>query len=172
MRNGRVVSAGVGLWLLLLGGGPIADAQKAATNAKGADAGMSQRASGTFEVKVTPVADTQGSIAAGRLSIDKSLHGDLEGTSRGEMWTADTSVEGSAGYVAIEKVEGALRGRKGTFTLLHQGTMRQGGDFQLAIVVVPDSGTGELAGLAGRMAIAIADGQHSYAFDYTLPASR
>lgn len=74
------------------------------------------------------------------------------------MWTADTSVEGSAGYVAIERVSGTLRGRRGAFTLLHQGTMRRGGDFNLTIVVVPDSGTGELKGLTGRMAIIVANG--------------
>ncbi|MGE0454860.1 MAG: DUF3224 domain-containing protein [Vicinamibacteria bacterium] len=72
-----------------------------------------------------------------------------------------TSVDGSAGYVAIERVEGSLRGRKGGFTLLHQGTMRQGGESQLAIVIVPDSATRDLTGLAGRMTIVIADGRHS-----------
>jgi hypothetical protein len=84
------------------------------------------------------------------------------------MWTADTGTKGSAGYVAIEKVEGTLAGRRGGFTLLHQGTMRRGGEFDLAVVVVPDSGTGQLAGLAGKMAIVIAAGKHSYELDYTL----
>ena len=171
MRNGRIVSAGfVGICLLLLVAGPAPEAQEPAT--KAGQPGTSRRASGTFEVKVTPVADTQDSLAAGRLNIAKTFHGDLEGTSRGEMWTAETSVEGSAGYVAIEKVEGTLRGRKGAFTLLHQGTMRQGGDYQLAVVIVPDSGTADLAGLAGSMTIVIADGKHSYALDYTLPDAR
>jgi Protein of unknown function (DUF3224) len=133
-------------------------------------AGMAQQAKGTFEVKVTPgpyeVADR---VAAGRLTLDKSFAGDLAGSSKGEMWTADTSVQGSAGYVAIEKVTGTLRGRRGSFTLLHQGTMSHGGDFKLSVVVVPDSGTDQLAGLRGAMNIIIADGKHSYELDYELP---
>lgn len=131
---------------------------------------MADRAKGTFEVKVTPV-PTEGkdSVAAGRLTLDKTFRGDLVGTSKGEMWTADTTVEGSGGYVAIEKVSGTLRGRSGTFTLLHQGTMSHGGDFKLTVVVVPDSGTGQLTGLSGTMAIILADGKHGYEFDYLLP---
>jgi len=154
----------------LLAAGVVASAQipESATPASGA----SQRASGTFDVKMTPLAVPEGSLASGRLTGEKTFRGDLEGTSRGEMWTAETGVQGSAGYVAIEKVEGTLHGRKGSFTLLHQGTMRQGGDFKFSIVVVPDSGTDELAGLDGRMTIVIEGGKHSYAFDYTLPAAR
>jgi hypothetical protein len=101
------------------------------------------------------------------MSIDKQFHGDLEATSRGEMLTAGTDVPGSAGYVAMERVTGRLHGRSGAFLLQHSGTMTRGAP-QLAITVVPDSGTGELAGLGGRMAITITDGRHSYDFDYTL----
>lgn len=172
MRNGHVVTAGVAGICLFLVVGATADAQKAVTTAKAEEVGVPQRAAGTFDVKVTPVADTGDSIASGRLSIAKIFHGDLEGTSRGEMWTADTSVKGSAGYVAIEKVEGSLSGRRGAFTLLHQGTMRQGGDYLLTLVIVPDSGTGDLTGLAGKMAIVIADGKHSYSLEYTIPDAR
>ena len=133
-------------------------------------AAMSEHAKGTFEVKVTPAShDAQDRVAAGRLALAKTFQGDLVGTGKGEMWTADTTAEGSGGYVAIEKVSGTLRGRRGSFTLLHQGTMRRGGDFKLNIVVVPDSGTDQLQGLSGTMAITIADGKHSYDFDYTLP---
>ena len=166
MGNWLVLPVGV-VGLLLAGVG--ARAQTAATTTQEAEAGQSQRASGTFDVKVTPVAGPEGSLASGRLTAEKTFHGDLEGTSRGEMWTAETGVKGSAGYVAIEKVEGTLRGRKGSFTLLHQGTMRQGSDFRIAIVVVPDSGTGDLGGLGGRMTIVIEGGKHSYEMDYTLP---
>jgi hypothetical protein len=138
-------------------------------NQKGA--AMTGHASGTFEVKVKPLpADEKvAGLTVGRLSIDKQLAGDLEGTTKGEMMTAETSVDGSGGYVAIERVDGTLRGRKGTFVLLHQGTMKRGGDFKLIITVVPDSGTGQLVGLTGTMAIIIKDGKHSYEFDYTLP---
>jgi hypothetical protein len=101
------------------------------------------------------------------MSIDKRFHGDLEATSKGEMLMAGTAVEGSAGYVAIEIVSGTLQGRSGTFVLQHSGTMTRGAP-QLTITVVPDSGTGQLLGLAGRMTIIIAGGKHSYDFEYTL----
>jgi hypothetical protein len=126
------------------------------------------RAAGSFDVKVTPLTPDAGADAAlGRFALDKQFHGDLEGSSRGEMLTAGTDVEGSAGYVAIEKVSGVLHGRRGTFVLQHIGTMTRGAP-HLVIRVVPDSGTGELAGLSGSMSITIADGKHSYEFDYTL----
>ena len=136
----------------------------------GASAQAPSRAKGTFEIKMTPVDEAgRATLASSRLTSDKTFQGDLVGTSKGEMWSADTSVKGSAGYVAIEKVSGTLRGRSGGFTLLHHGTMRRGGDFKLMVVVVPDSGTGELAGIGGRMSIEIKDGKHFYEFEYTLP---
>ena len=130
---------------------------------------MTTRATGTFDVKVTPQpSDDKGDGAVGRMTLDKQFHGDLEGTSKGEMLTAMTAVKGSAGYVAIERVTGALRGRKGTFALQHTGIMTRGTP-SLTITVVPDSGTDQLAGLSGKMAIVIgADGKHSYELDYTL----
>ncbi len=136
---------------------------------------MSSRASGAFEVKVSPQSGddhaegTEGTTL-GRMSLDKQYHGDLEATSKGEMLGAGTAVKGSAGYVAIEQVRGTLQGRSGTFMLQHSGTMTRG-DLQLTITVVPDSGTGQLAGLAGSMSIEIADGKHSYELDYTLSSN-
>jgi Protein of unknown function (DUF3224) len=131
---------------------------------------MTTRATGAFEVKVTPqpTEEKAASPTLGRMSLDKRFHGDLEGTSQGEMLTAGTEVKGSAGYVAIERVSATLQGRRGTFALQHFGTMTRGAP-RLEIIVVPDSGTGELAGLAGKMAIAITpDGKHSYDFEYTI----
>jgi hypothetical protein len=127
------------------------------------------RAKGAFEVKLTPQAtDGQPEGAPlGRMAIDKQFHGDLEATSKGQMLSAGTAVKGSAGYVAIERVSGNLQGRSGTFVLQHSGTMTRGVP-QLTITVVPDSGTDQLTGLAGTMAIQIADGKHSYDFEYTL----
>jgi hypothetical protein len=126
------------------------------------------RASGTFDVKLTPqTMDNKSDASLGRMSIDKQFHGDLEGTSKGEMLSAGTSVKGSGGYVAIERVSGTLQGRSGSFVLQHSGTMTRGAP-QLTITVVPDSGVGQLAGLAGKMMITIADGKHSYDFEYTL----
>jgi len=132
---------------------------------------MANHATGTFEVKVKPLPNDEKveGLTVGRMSLDKQFKGELEGTSKGEMTTAETSVQGSGGYVAIERVSETLRGRSGTFVLLHQGTMTRGGDFKLSIVVVPDSGTGQLSGLTGTMAIVITDGKHSYEFEYTLP---
>lgn len=133
---------------------------------------VTNRATGTFEVKLSPLApyNQDEGAALGRMSIDKQFRGDLEATSKGEMLSAGTLVDGSAGYVAIERVTGTLHGRSGTFVLQHSGTMNRGAP-QLTVTVVPDSGTGRLAGLAGTMVINIADGKHSYEFEYTLPAS-
>jgi hypothetical protein len=128
-------------------------------------------ASGTFEVKLVPQTDDKnGDAALGRMTIDKQFHGDLEGTSKGRMLTGMTDVKGSAGYVAIEKVSGTLKGRSGTFILQHTGTMNRGVP-HLTITVVPDSGTGQLAGITGDFKVIIADGKHSYEFEYTLPES-
>jgi hypothetical protein len=129
------------------------------------EAVVKTRANGTFEVKLAPQA--AGGSAVGRMSLDKQWHGGLEGTSKGEMLTGMTAVQGSAGYVAIEQVTGTLNGRSGTFLLQHTGTMTRGAP-ELAITVVPDSGTGQLAGLAGRLAITITDGKHFYELEYTL----
>ena len=131
---------------------------------------MPARATGPFDVKVTPQpADEYADGATlGRLTLDKSFHGDLEATSRGQMLTGMSSVKGSAGYVAIERVTGTLAGKRGSFILQHTGTMDRGTP-QLVITVVPDSGTEELAGLRGTMTIDVAaGGAHSYDFDYTL----
>jgi hypothetical protein len=127
------------------------------------------RATGTFEVKLNPqqLADKTADATLGRLSIDKQFQGDLEAVSKGEMLSAGTSVKGSAGYVAIERVSGTLQGRSGAFVLQHTGTMTRG-TAQLSVTVVPDSGTGQLAGLAGTMTINIVDGKHFYDFEYTI----
>jgi len=130
---------------------------------------MTTHASGTFEVKITPQSPNDKSEGAtvGRFSLDKKFQGDLEGTSKGEMLAVSTPVQGSAGYVAMEQVTGMLNGRTGTFALQHTGTMNCGAP-QLSVTVVPDSGTGQLVGLAGKMDIKIADGKHFYDFEYTL----
>ena len=131
---------------------------------------MTKHASGTFEVKMTPqpAQDGVGDPGIGRMALDKQFHGDLAATGKGQMLAAGTDVPGSAGYVALERVSGTLHGRHGTFALQHSGTMTRGAP-QLCITVVPDSATGELLGLAGKLAITIADGKHSYDFEYTLP---
>ena len=129
---------------------------------------MTQHASGTFEVKMNPQVDEGvGDPTVGRMSLDKEFHGDLEATSKGQMLATMTEVQGSAGYVALERVKGTLAGHSGTFALQHSGTMTRGAA-ELSITVVPDSGTGELVGIAGKMTINIVDGKHSYEFEYTL----
>ena len=103
--------------------------------------------------------------AIGRLSIDKTFTGALEATSKGQMLAHSSTVKGSAGYVAVEKVTGTLEGRSGTFVLLHRGVMMRGTP-DLSVTVVPDSGTGDLAGLSGSMQIVIEPGVHRYVFSY------
>lgn len=136
-----------------------------------ATASASTTIRGAFDVKMTPQTATHESAAIGRMSLDKVFHGDLEATSVGEMLAVRTDVAESAGYVAIERVTGTLGGRKGTFALQHSGLMNKGAR-DLTITVIPDSATGELAGLSGRMDIDIQPGgKHFYEFTYTLPAS-
>lgn len=131
---------------------------------------MEFKASGTFEVQLIPqpLADPKADPTLARMMIDKVFAGDLQGSSRGEMLTAGSPDKGSAGYVAIERVSGTLLGRSGSFVLQHSGTMNRGA-LQLAITVVPDSGTEGLTGLTGALDIKIVDGKHSYTLDYTLP---
>lgn len=129
------------------------------------------RAAGPFDVKLTPMQpdEDSGGSNVGRMALDKQFHGDLEATSKGQMLAIRTDVEGSAGYVAMERVTGTLHGRPGTFALQHSGTMTRGAP-HLSVTVVPDSATGELVGLRGKMDIQIAPGgKHSYEFEYTLP---
>jgi hypothetical protein len=128
---------------------------------------MMTHASGTFEVKMTPQTPDDKSATVGRFSLDKQSQGNLEGTSKGEMLAVGTAVNGSAGYVAMEQVTGTLNGRSGSFALQHTGTMTRGA-LQLSVTVVPDSGTGELSGLSGKMTINIVDGKHLYEFDYEI----
>ena len=128
------------------------------------------RATGTFEVKLAPAGNdsTPEGPNLGRMSIDKTFKGDFEGVGKGEMITAaGTAVKESAAYSAVERLTGTLHGKKGSFALQHTGIMDRGKP-SLTITVVPDSGTGALAGLAGKMDIIIAGGKHSYVFDYAM----
>ena len=129
---------------------------------------MADRASGTFEVKLTPEEDKSGDAVVGRMTIAKQFSGDIEGTSKGLMVMTGTPVHGSAGYVALEKVTGSIKGRTGSFYLQHNGIMNRG-EGKLTVIVVPDSGTDELNGLSGSLAIKIEDGKHFYDFEYTIP---
>lgn len=128
------------------------------------------KASGSFEIEIHPQgeADQAPGSTLGRMTLAKTFKGDLVGSAAGEMLTAMTDVEGSAGYVAIERVTGLLHQRAGTFVLQHHGSMSAGTQ-ELVINVVPDSGTGDLRGISGTFSIRITDGAHFYDFDYTLP---
>ena len=129
---------------------------------------MTEYAQGTFEVKIVPQQPDNPpaeSAALGRMSLDKRYAGDLEAAGQGEMLAFRSGVEGSAGYVALERVSGTLQGRRGSFVLQHSGTMDRGAP-SLGVSVVPDSGTDDLTGLHGTMRILVADGRHSYEFDY------
>jgi hypothetical protein len=126
-----------------------------------------KHATGTFEVKLAPQTPDGGEPTVGRMSIDKQFKGDLDATSTGQMLAVGTDVKDSAGYVAMERVSGTLHGKKGSFALQHSGTMTRGVP-ALSVTVVPDSGTGELVGISGRMTIEVAQGKHSYTFDYRI----
>ncbi len=167
--HARIIAA-VATALLCLGSPLPAHAQTTPVQ-KGPS--MPAHATGPFDVKLAPQSDDKvGDPTVGRMSIDKQYHGDLEATSKGQMLTAMTEIKGSAGYVAIERVAGTLRTasgvRSGSFALQHSGTMNRGVP-QLSVTVVPDSGTGGLVGLSGKLTINIAEGKHSYDFEYTLP---
>jgi hypothetical protein len=166
------VAASVAICIcIMVGFGALAFAQTqsgAQRTVKKETKGMTH-ASGEFEVKMTPQ-PAEDKAAVGKFSLDKKFHGDLEGTSKGEMLAIMTTVQGSAGYVAMEQVTGTLNGRSGTFALQHTGTMTRGTP-QLSVTVVPDSGTGELAGLSGQMTIKIDGSKHSYEFEYRLDES-
>ena len=126
-------------------------------------------AKGSFKVKLQPLPfeGQEPGTSLARMSIDKDISGDLSATTRGQMLAAGTGTPGSAGYVAIERVEGSLHGKQGSFALMHTGLMARGTP-SLKVSVVPDSGTGELTGLAGDFDILISAGQHNYEFRYTL----
>lgn len=123
-------------------------------------------AAGTFDVKLVPQTDADTTV--GRMSIDKVFHGDIDGTSKGTMLALMGSDPTSGAYVAIERITGTLHGRKGSFALHHTGVMNRGAQ-SLTVTVIPDSGTGELVGIAGSLKIIIEGKKHSYEFDYTLP---
>lgn len=131
---------------------------------------VTMHAEGTFDVKTAPLPadDAISGTAIGRYGLDKQFHGDLDAASKGEMLGAGNPATGTAGYVAIEQVTGKLNGRSGSFALQHFGTMVDN-KFDLAVKVVPGSGTDALAGISGIMTIKIVSGKHSYQFDYELP---
>ena len=131
-----------------------------------------KRATGSFEVSLQPLSNAEVSSDAmfGRMLLTKKFSGDLAGSARGQMLSAGTPTQGSAGYVAIDQVSGSLDGRRGSFLLQHSGSMNRGVP-TLSIKVIPDSGTDELAGISGTLSINIVDGKHFYDFLYSFPTS-
>lgn len=127
-------------------------------------------ATGSFSVTITPQAAQEGvgDASVGRMGLHKLFEGGLRGEARGQMLAMRTPVEGSAVYVALDRFEGELDGRKGGFALYHRGVMDAGVP-TLEVLVAPDSGTGELSGLRGRLEIRVERKQHFYQFDYSLP---
>lgn len=130
---------------------------------------MPQRATGQFNVAMKPASsEYEASTTTSRMVLDKQYFGDLDAIGKGEMLTAVTDTQGSAAYVAIERVTGALNGRTGSFVLQHAGTMSGGAD-QLSITIVPNSGTEQLTDITGTLAIKRDEGKHYYEFDFVLP---
>ncbi|MEM1089216.1 MAG: DUF3224 domain-containing protein [Pseudomonadota bacterium] len=128
------------------------------------------QATGTFDVSMTPAAEAaeEDGVTLGQFSLTKTFTGDMVGNASGQMLTATSAVKGSAGYVAIERFSGTVHGKDGTFVLQHTGTM-QGASQALTITIVPDSGTGDLTGIAGTFKLHIEDGTHQYTLEYSLP---
>ena len=159
---------------ICLGTAAVAQTQKPEVRSEQKVKVMKDTAKGTFDVKVTPLAaeENVGDATIGRLSLAKTFSGDLVGTGKGQMLGSQSeAVAGSGGYVAMERFSGTLKGKKGSFTLQHFGTM-QGGKFDLNVMVVPDSGTGELTGISGTFKIVIEGNRHLYEFEYSLPAAK
>ena len=152
----RLITAAVAFTLL----SPLVPAQQK-------EAPVTHHAHGTFTVNVQPLTPPPAE-GLGRFSIDKQIHGDLEATTKGEMFSGGDPKQGAAGYVAIEVVTGTLAGKHGSFALQHLATMDQRG-LKMSVNVVPGSGTGELKGIEGTFTIHIENGQHSYDLEYTLP---
>jgi len=145
-------------------------AQSQSTKPAPKEAFVTSHATGPFDVKMIPQED-KSVDGVTRMLIDKQYHGDLEGTAKGQMLTGGINTSKSGAYVAIEKFTGTLQGRTGSFVLHHTGIMTRGTP-DLTILVAPDSGTGQLAGITGKMTINIAaDGKHSYDFEYTIVAT-
>lgn len=131
---------------------------------------IARHATGAFDVTVTPLSAEAGigDESIGRMALSKRFHGDLQAIALGQMLATRTPTPGSAAYVALDRVTGTLHGRTGSFSLQHSGTMDRGAP-TLDILIVPDSGTEQLAGISGRLRIRIDEGRHFYELDYELP---
>lgn len=123
-------------------------------------------AAGQFEVKLKPVSAADEPVM--RMSLDKQFHGDLEASSIGQMMAGGNEANGARVYVALETVTGSLKGKTGSFVLAHRGTMTKASQ-ALSVIIVPETGTGDLAGITGELGIDVRDGKHFYTLDYTLP---
>ncbi|MDQ1454070.1 MAG: hypothetical protein QOK38_3936 [Acidobacteriaceae bacterium] len=132
-------------------------------------------AKGTFVVKISPtdVSALGQEAGIGRMTIDKTFSGDIEGTSKGEMLTGGADSTGAMAYVALERVTGKLNGRSGSFLLMHNASMLKSdpASGMLQVTVVPQSGTDELSGLSGKLTITIEGGKHSFDLEYELPSA-
>jgi hypothetical protein len=126
---------------------------------------------GEFDVTMSPEHMSVGASGFGlhRMVRDKRYHGALEASGNGEMLSFMGAAQGSAGYVAMERVEGTLDGLSGGFTLQHSGIMDRGQP-SLSVLVVPDSGSGALTGLSGKLDIRNEGGKHFYTLDYVIAA--
>lgn len=178
MKNLRSIGPGMAMTLILAGSLALAGVRgdeqshaqsSAATADNRTEKAPAMHATGPFDVKLAPQPSDDASL--GRMSLDKHYHGDLDATGTGQMLTGGDFKTGSAAYVAMEKVTGTLKGRTGTFLMQHSGTLTRGSQ-QLSIIIVPDSGTGQLAGIAGKMDVKITEGKHSYELEYTLPDAK
>lgn len=127
------------------------------------------KAAGTFSLDrfdaEDPYDDHDG-VKIARAHISKTFAGDLVGTSETDLIMV--SAENPAAYVAIERFDGTVHGRKGTFIVQHEAGGEDGVPW-MTWKIVESASTGELAGMRGEGQIIIApDGGHSYVLDYEL----
>jgi hypothetical protein len=136
---------------------------------------VTQDATGTFEVTVTPqepLPAPDGGLPLGRFALKKAFSGQVVGKAAGTMMSVGTPKAGAAAaYVALDQFSGTVDGRRGGFVLVHRGIMSKSGARDLDVRIATDSGSGELTGITGVLEIDMSDGKHQYTLKYSLPPS-
>ena len=123
---------------------------------------------GTFDVTMhpePPYSERDG-VTLARAVFDKTFHGPLTATGRVEFLSVRAGE--NAAYVALERIEGTLDGRAGSFVVTHRALASRAAK-TLQIEVVPGTGTGALAGLEGTIDVEIVEKKHHYTMTYALP---
>lgn len=137
------------------------------------------RAAATFTVSDWTVIDLPtvvGDVAVpdtaaptGLAAMVKTFTGDLAGRSVTWFVGGLNETTGAGTYAAVESFTGTLGDRTGTFGFVHAASTHGSDRYDQHFVVIPDSGTGDLAGISGTGSLVIdEDGTHRVTLDYTL----